>query len=346
MMRAHLISVLSGAALICVGTATARSEPARVALVISNAQYASMPPLGICGASAVIVRDALRGKGFEVIERHDLGRGEFDAAIGNLARRAAASPSTLVALYYCGYALEFNGRSFLLPTSAGLARDSDVLTQGIISKSLVDSLVRIKESGGFVLLDVFKSPNSAASGLARLAEQAAASTYAVIGVSNDVTPGGPTAASLALRNQVADIVPGLEKFTEGMRGQLSSNVSVTAHFVPALALPSPPPPPPPPPVVSPPAASAVPATPTVSTPPATPPPPTRQMMADEEQMSEQDRRLVQVKLATLGYYTGRIDANFGAETRAAIRRYQFEIKAEMTGRLTAEQATKLVDSVR
>lgn len=69
-------------------------------------------------------------------------------------------------------------------------------------------------------------------------------------------------------------------------------------------------------------------------------------MADDEQMTEQDRRLVQVKLATLGYYIGRIDANFGPETRAAIRRYQFEIKAEMTGRLTAEQATRLVNSVR
>ena len=51
-------------------------------------------------------------------------------------------------------------------------------------------------------------------------------------------------------------------------------------------------------------------------------------------------------LATLGYYSGRIDATFGPETRAAIRRYQFEIKAEMTGRLSAEQATKLVNSVR
>jgi peptidoglycan hydrolase-like protein with peptidoglycan-binding domain len=42
----------------------------------------------------------------------------------------------------------------------------------------------------------------------------------------------------------------------------------------------------------------------------------------------------------------RIDATFGPETRAAIRRYQFEIKADMTGQLTAEQATKLVNSVR
>ena len=63
-------------------------------------------------------------------------------------------------------------------------------------------------------------------------------------------------------------------------------------------------------------------------------------------MTDQDRRQVQLMLATMGYYSGRIDATFGPETRAAIRRYQFEIKAEMMGHLTAEQATKLVNSVR
>ena len=63
-------------------------------------------------------------------------------------------------------------------------------------------------------------------------------------------------------------------------------------------------------------------------------------------MSEQDRRRIQVILATMGYYAGRIDGTFGPETRAAIRRYQFEIKAELTGHLNAEQATRLVNTVR
>ena len=63
-------------------------------------------------------------------------------------------------------------------------------------------------------------------------------------------------------------------------------------------------------------------------------------------MSDQDRRQIQLVLARMGYYSGRIDGTFGPETRAAIRRYQFEIKAEMTGVLSAEQATKLVNSVR
>ena len=55
---------------------------------------------------------------------------------------------------------------------------------------------------------------------------------------------------------------------------------------------------------------------------------------------------MQVILTNLGYYSDRLDGVFGPETRAAIRRYQFEIKAEMTGRLNAEQATRLVNAVR
>jgi hypothetical protein len=203
-----------------------------------------------------------------------------------------------------------------------------------------------------VLLDVFRTPNATESGLARLVERMAPSNYALIGVTNEVMPPGPTPAALALRDEAAELEPNLDKFTSAMRGHLSRNPSVSLHIAPAIARPSTPSP-----------APASPATPSTSStsltlpPPAAPPPeptfapragpmPARQAMGDEEQMSEPDRRLVQVKLATLGYYIGRIDGNFGPETRAAIRRYQFEIKAEMTGRLTAEQATRLVNSVR
>ena len=353
MTCARLLGIVLGTASIWCGSEPARSEPLRTALVISNVQYGALPPLAACGPSATLVRDALRERGIEVVERSNLGRGEFDTAIGHLARRAAASPSSLVALYYCGYALEFNGRSFLLPTSVTLGREYDVLTQGIISKSLLDSLARAKGSGGVVLLDVFRTPNAAEAGLARLVERMAPSNYALIGVSNEVTPAGPTPAAMALRDEAAALGPNLDKFTTAMRGHLSKNASASLHIAPAIGHP-----PTPSPAPAPPAPSATPSTSLTLPPPAAPPPepsfaapraataPARQSMGDEEQMSEQDRRLVQIKLATLGYYIGRIDGNFGLETRAAIRRYQFEIKAEMTGRLTAEQATRLVNSVR
>ena len=359
MTRVQLTTVLLGFILACCGANTASSEQLRIALIVSNGQYGNMPTLARCSPSATIVRDALRGIGFDVIERSDLGRGEFDTAIGALARRVAASPSALAALYYCGYAVEFNGRSFLLPTSANITRDYDVLTQGIISKSLVDSLIRANQGAGFVLLDMFRTPDAlATTGLGGPIELMEPSNFAVIGAGNSGAAEGPTAASLALRDQVAGREVSLAAFTNGMRRQLSKDAAVTAHFVPAVGRPSfltGGPRDTPPSTAPQPAASATSTTaaappspappgPSVNAPPIAPPP--LQTMADEEQMSEQDRRRVQTVLATMGYYLGRIDATFGPETRAAIRRYQFEIKAELTGRLTAEQATRLVNTVR
>jgi hypothetical protein len=242
-----------------------------------------------------------------------------------------------------------------LPASVSIARDYDVLTQGIIAKSLVDSLIRGNESRGFVLLDVFRTPAaSSTAALGGLAEQIRPSNFAVIGASNDGASEGPTAAALALRDQAAEGETSLDLFAAGIHRRLAKAAAVTAHFIPAMARPpaevaarpeappspSPaastaiavPPPPPPPPE------------PTILASPAAPP--SRATMADEDQMSDQDRRRVQALLATMGYYSGRIDGTFGPETRAAIRRYQFEIKADLTGRLNAEQATRLVNSAR
>src|SRR5882724_4378837 len=101
-MRACLVTLLLGIAGLCFNMSPARSETLRTALVISNAQYANLPALARCTASAAVVRDALRGKGFEVMEKSDLRRGEFDAAIGALAKRTAASPPSVAVLYYCG----------------------------------------------------------------------------------------------------------------------------------------------------------------------------------------------------------------------------------------------------
>ncbi|SEO53581.1 Caspase domain-containing protein [Rhodospirillales bacterium URHD0017] len=349
-MRACLVTVLLGFAGLCWNISPAQSQPLRTALIISNAQYANLPPLARCTASAAAARDALKARGFEVVERSDVRRGEFDAAIGALAKRTTASPPSVAVVYYCGYAQEFNGRSFLLPAAADVKRENDVLTQGLISKSLVDSLARVGDSSGVVLLDGFQPPGAPATGFARLGEQIQPGSFAVIGVNNDAAAQGPTAAAQALRGQLAGDEVSLEKFVGGMRAELAKGAAGTAFFVAATGRPSflvggkPPPtpvaaaPPPAPAPTPPPAASAPPA----AAAPAAP----QQAMVDEDRMSDQDRRQVQLVLATLGYYSGRIDATFGPETRAAIRRYQFEIKAEMTGRLTAEQATKLVNTVR
>lgn len=61
-------------------------------------------------------------------------------------------------------------------------------------------------------------------------------------------------------------------------------------------------------------------------------------------MTPGQRRMIQIGLARFGYYGGRIDAVFGPETRAAIRQYQGELGAEVTGVITGEQAAELLQT--
>jgi peptidoglycan hydrolase-like protein with peptidoglycan-binding domain len=61
-------------------------------------------------------------------------------------------------------------------------------------------------------------------------------------------------------------------------------------------------------------------------------------------MSIADRVRVQQMLLRLGYYKGNADGVFGPLTRVAIRRFQSSIGAEMTGHLTAEEASRLVSA--
>ena len=59
-------------------------------------------------------------------------------------------------------------------------------------------------------------------------------------------------------------------------------------------------------------------------------------------MTHADRRGVQIALARMSYYVAQIDGLFGADTRAAVRRWQHEVGANMTGTLSGAQATRLV----
>jgi Putative peptidoglycan binding domain/Caspase domain len=67
-------------------------------------------------------------------------------------------------------------------------------------------------------------------------------------------------------------------------------------------------------------------------------------LPEEDQMTDADRRMIQTALTRLGYYDRAVDGIIGPDTRAAIRRYQHEIGADMTGTLTAAQATRLVET--
>jgi hypothetical protein len=310
------------------------AEPAREALVIGNGTYSALPALPACLLSAHAVAAALRGLGFHVTEREDVSSGGTDAAIGEFATRLAAAPGAAGFVYSCGYATAFNDRPFLLPVSARIARPPDVLAQGVLAKSLIDVLARGGVGPAVVAMDVVLMPEATASlHLDALTKGSVPDGLGLVAASQVNPADTPTPLAAALVANLKGPEVQVVSLLNGLQQQVGANPSATLS---ALSPPVAPgylagAPPSPRPVPVPPAAAAAPSAPA----------PIAAMPADED-MTDSDRRRVQTALVRLGYYDGRIDGIFGPDSRAAIRRYQHELGADLSGRLTAAQAGRLV----
>lgn len=311
--------------------ATADAAPARLALVVGNGAYAALPPTPACARSARAVAEALRGAGYTVVEQLEATGGGFEAAMGDIGRRLVLAPGATAFVYVCSRGVGFSNRAFLLPVSANIERSSDILTQGILAKTVYDGLARGGATTAVVALDIVPPADdpkpagfdtvalgAAMDGLAALTAVAAAPAEGTTRLSQILTAtlvagtidnaGLVATAAEKLAGAVAALRP------PGTPGQISGAAPAD---------------PPPTPMVSVPLKTADPARPAIA-------------MPDDARMTVEDRKLVQAALRPIGYYAGQPDGLFGPETLAAIRRFQHEIGAEMTSRLTAEQATRLV----
>ncbi|HVC62885.1 MAG TPA: peptidoglycan-binding protein [Acetobacteraceae bacterium] len=324
----------AAAATIAVGAQAppaARAAPAHEALVIGNGTYDSLPPLRACLLSAHAVSAALRNAGFEVVEREDATSGGTDGAIGETGRHLAAAPGATAFVYVCAYATAFSGRAFLLPTSADITRPADVLTQGVLARSLLEMLAGGGVRSAVVALDVVPAPGAPTTlDLGAAMQGNLPDGLGSIAVSQAKPPDAPTPLAASLVANLKPTTLRIAPLLAAVQRQLAADKALTiaAIHVPAassylVGAPTP-------------AASA-------SPPPAMP---AAAAMPAEAQMTDADRRRVQTALARLGYYDGQVDGVFGPDTRAAIRRYQHELRAAMTGRLTEDQASRLVGGSR
>jgi hypothetical protein len=331
MIQKHtaVVSVL-GAVMVSgtsVAAAAAAGPGAHLALIIGNASYTHLPPLSSCADSAKLVAAALARAGFTVTQQLDRSNGQMSGDLAALADAASHNPGASVVVYVCGYAMTLNSRAFLLPVSATIQRDTDVLAEGLAAKSAVDLLQR-SGAVGLVLLDAVAKPNGteklsfasvvnpvpgqkigfAAAGMAT-APPSGASPFAAALASVLAGPDIEAASALKSLQQRVGGKPGIELAVLPPAGEEWLMGGTTAASTAPQAAP---------------AAQAATAFP------------------DEAHMTDADRRKIQGALQHLGYYDGRVDGIFGADTRAAIRRFQHEINAEMTGTIMPSEAGRLL----
>lgn len=312
--------------------------PQRLALVIGNSQYANLPPAAPCDASARVVAAALGRAGFAVTAKPNVTNGEMGAAIAGFADAVAKSPSANIVVYVCGYMVDFDKRAFLLPVSANLERDTDVLAQGLPARSFAETIARTKIHAGVLLLDALAKPGSPVSSALNpvIAGLRSADLGAMMVGTASAQPQGTTPLGAALSDALAR--PEIE--AGALTAALSQKIAPVSGVSVVMAQPSaqawlvggPVAAPAPPPVTPAPAAVAAPVAPA----------PDVQAAPGLATLPPTDQRRIQAALRRLGYYDGQIDGLVGPEQRAAIRRFQHELGTEMSGSLTASELARLL----
>ncbi len=110
----------------------------RVALVVGNAKYQTVPQLPNPVRDALSVSAMFKEAGFDVIETQvDVGNIEFKRAIRRF--EATADQADIAVVYYAGHGLEVGGTNYLVPTDARLASDRDAEDEAIPLERLVSS---------------------------------------------------------------------------------------------------------------------------------------------------------------------------------------------------------------
>jgi membrane protein involved in colicin uptake len=110
----------------------------RVALIIGNSTYQTVPQLPNPSRDATSVAKMFRDAGFETVDLVlNVGNLEFKRAIRKF--EAAADQAEMAVVYYAGHGLEVGATNYLIPVDARLASDRDADDEAISLERLVSS---------------------------------------------------------------------------------------------------------------------------------------------------------------------------------------------------------------
>lgn len=110
----------------------------RVALVVGNSSYQTVPQLPNPARDASAVAKMLRDAGFDTVDiQLNVENLEFKRAIRKF--EAEADQADIAVVYYAGHGLEIAGTNYLIPVDARLASDRDADDEAISLERLVSS---------------------------------------------------------------------------------------------------------------------------------------------------------------------------------------------------------------
>ena len=154
MLRRSLLSLIVPAAIL-LGAVPASAEN-RLALVIGQSAYKSVPALPNPANDARAVSQMLTDAGFAVTAASDLSQDEMRARLSDFAGQVAAKGADTVALvFYAGHGLQIDGENYLVPVDVDPKREEAEDGSGANSPYTTALLASAKEPG-IPIEDTFK----------------------------------------------------------------------------------------------------------------------------------------------------------------------------------------------
>jgi formylglycine-generating enzyme required for sulfatase activity len=156
----------------------------RVALVIGNNAYATLPNLNNAKKDAEGMAAKLRGLGFDVILKTNAGRREMGRTLADFENRISNADVALV--FYAGHGIQANGTNHLIPSDARIEIEEDLRYESIDAQDFLKAMKRAGTSLNIVVLDACRDnplprrTRSAARGLAIPAPPAGIKGTAII----------------------------------------------------------------------------------------------------------------------------------------------------------------------
>lgn len=171
MFRHALLNGMVATAIL-LGTQAAFAEN-RLALVIGQSAYRSVPKLPNPANDAKAMSQLLSDSGFEVSTAADLSQTEMRAQVGDFAAKVAAKgPDTVALVFYAGHGLQIDGENFLVPVDVDPKREADIPLQAVRLNDVLNTLASVPSKMRILMLDACRNnpfpgiSNTAGGGLA------------------------------------------------------------------------------------------------------------------------------------------------------------------------------------
>jgi hypothetical protein len=156
MSRRSLLNLIIPAAIL-LGAGPALAEN-RLALVIGQSAYRSVPALPNPANDAKAVSQLLSDSGFEVLSASDLSQSSLREKVSEFASQVAAKGSDTVALvFYAGHGLQIDGENYLVPVDVDPKREADIPIQAVRLNDILNTLNSVPSKMRILLLDACRN---------------------------------------------------------------------------------------------------------------------------------------------------------------------------------------------